>query len=368
MLPPGREQALDEAPAVGHAIRHQDGKRRRSRELVQREPERAEPSRRRLRSLGQRELGTSRRGIGPNEMSVTSRRWNGSLSRNASERRSAPRSASIASSTTSAPGPTLNTVAPDASDPARGLPRSRRPFRPATSVSPAGSRRSAVTMPTGSSRNPCEGAGAPCSSRALARDGSPVGVPRDPAVAVPYDVALAGLHARRVLAKARLALERELRSSSSSRRGRARLRRSTARRRKPVPWRSLMKRSNATLLRGPCRHSTTVRRAGRARSAASWRSSRISPSSPILRFCIGFVAYALVSGARRPPGEQPTRRWQFSPSFSRRPLTTWVAVASRPARPAWRSWYRRGRLVGGLCRALFPVPSMRTPGLSGVPR
>ena len=48
-----------------------------------------------------------------------------------------------------------------------------------------------------------------------------------------------------------------------------------------------MKRSNAALLRGPCRHSTTVRRAGRARSAASWRSSRISPSSPIPRFCLG---------------------------------------------------------------------------------
>ena len=45
---------------------------------------------------------------------------------------------------------------------------------------------------------------------AIARDGSPVGVPRDPAVAVPHEVALASLHTRRVLAKARLALEREL--------------------------------------------------------------------------------------------------------------------------------------------------------------
>ena len=64
----------------------------------------------------------------------------------------------------SAPGPTLNTVAPDASVPTRGLARTRLAFRPATSVSPAGSRRSAVTMPTGSRRNPCEGDGAPCSS------------------------------------------------------------------------------------------------------------------------------------------------------------------------------------------------------------
>ncbi len=57
---------------------------------------------------------------------------------------------------------------------------------------------------------PVRGRRRPVFLGALARDGAPVGVPRDPAVAVPHEVALASLHTRRVLAKARLALEREL--------------------------------------------------------------------------------------------------------------------------------------------------------------
>ena len=158
--------------------------------------------------------------------------------------------------------------------------------------------------------------------------------PRRPTARRPApDVALPGLHARRLLPVPRRALEREARRrarlvgcDSSAAALADRRRHPTCR---AVP---LCHVAGRTRRRSAARgvHSTTVRRAGRARSPASWSSSRISPSAPMSRFCPRPVCVCSPTPAR---GDRPAtthRRWRHLVSdLLATPLDDLMAEARR---------------------------------------
>ena len=124
-------------------------------------------------------------GIGPKAICVTSKRRNGSPSRCASARSSAPRSASKLRSKPSAPAPSRISIAPTCSGSTRGTPRASRAGRPAWLSLAERLESELADDADGVEEESVRGCGRPALLLDVARDRAPRGVPREPPLTVP---------------------------------------------------------------------------------------------------------------------------------------------------------------------------------------